>query len=211
MNLVDSGMAATCQFLLDLFTANAMAIPPDAAAWLLTGLFMDTGAFRFTNTSPAVLRAAARLMELGADYAKVMDGLFFHEPYSRRRLAARLLETAEFHFGGRLLLTRLPPAWLTEFETAPADTEGLIDTLRVVDGVLITALLQPEPNRVRVSLRSRGDAWPVDGLAHALGGGGHRLAAGIKLDGMTLDQAREAVLRGAAAVLGTDDPISVRE
>lgn len=190
VNLVDPAMAASCQYLLHLLETLAWRLPAPAADWLLAGLLMDTGAFRFTNTNPDVLRAGARLVEAGAEYARVMDGLFAHEPYKRRLLAARLLERAEFHFGGRLLLTVLEPAWFAEFDVAPADSEGLIDTLRILDGVLVAALLQPEDGRVRISLRSRGETWPVDGVAHALGGGGHRLAAGIKLPGATLDEAR---------------------
>jgi phosphoesterase RecJ-like protein len=156
---------------------------------------MDTGAFQFPNTTPAVLRCAARLTAGGADFATVMDRLFYHEPLGRRRLAARLLEQLRFACSGRLAYACLLPAWLEELGVEPADTEGLIDSLRVLDGVDMVCLLQPEADGVRLSLRARRRAWPADRVAHALGGGGHPLAAGARLRGATLAEAEARLLQ----------------
>ena len=195
-------MAAAAQLLLNYARSRQMVIPPAAASWLLSGLVMDTGAFRFTNTSAAVLRDAAALVEYGAEYSLVMDGLFNHEPYPRRLLAARLLETAEFHFGGALLLSEMLPGWLTEFGVGGSDTEGLIDALRVIDGVEISAMLQKDGENARISLRARSDRTPVDEIAHAFGGGGHKLASGIKMKNTTMAQARQALLAEVGKMLG---------
>ncbi len=195
-------MAATAQLVLNYALARKLAVPAPAASWLLAGLVMDTGAFRFTNTSAAVLRDAAALVEHGAEYSLVMDGLFNHEPYQRRLLASRLLETAEFHFGGALLLSRLEPGWLEEFGVAGSDTEGLIDALRVIDGVEISAMLQQDGPNARISLRARSERTPVDEIAHALGGGGHKLASGIKMKDTTMAAARMALLADAGKMLG---------
>jgi phosphoesterase RecJ-like protein len=195
-------MAATAQLLLNYALSRKLEVPAAAASWLLSGLVMDTGAFRFTNTSAAVLRDAAALVECGAEYSLVMDGLFNHEPLARRLLAARLLETAEFHFGGALLLSQLQPGWLEEFGVAGSDTEGLIDALRVIDGVEISAMIQKDGANARISLRARSERTPVDEIAHALGGGGHRLASGIKMKDTTMDAARTALLAEAGKMLG---------
>ncbi|MFA4943803.1 MAG: bifunctional oligoribonuclease/PAP phosphatase NrnA [Lentisphaeria bacterium] len=193
-NLVLPATAASCQILFELVAALGLPLPAAAADWFLAGIFMDTGAFRFANTTPEVLRVTARLVEAGGDYARVMDGLFFHEPLNRRLLAAELLQEACFHFNGRLLLVLLTPEKLAGFGVTAAETEGLIDTLRVIDGVQVTAMLQVEPGAVRVSLRARDPSTPVDEVAHALGGGGHRLAAGAKLSGRTAEAAELELL-----------------
>ncbi len=195
-------MAATAQLILNYARSRKLAVPPQAATWLLSGLVMDTGAFRFTNTSAEVLRDAAALVECGAEYSLVMDGLFNHEPLPRRLLASRLLETAEFHFGGALLVSQMQPGWLEEFGVAGSDTEGLIDALRVIDGVEISAMIQKDGANARISLRARSDRTPVDEIAHALGGGGHKLASGIKMKDTTMAQAHAALLAEVGKMLG---------
>ena len=195
-------MAAAAQLLLNYARSRKLEIPAAAASWLLSGLVMDTGAFRFTNTSAAVLRDAAALVEYGAEYPLVMDGLFNHEPYPRRRLASRLVETAEFYFGGALLVSEMLPGWLEEFGVGGSDTEGLIDALRVIDGVEISAMIQTDGGNARISLRARSDRTPVDEIAHALGGGGHQLASGIKMKNTTTAQARQALLAEVGKMLG---------
>lgn len=194
LNWVLPEKTATAQLVLDLCRQAGWPVEAKCAACLLTGLIMDSGAFQFANTTSGVLRDAAALIDAGADYAAVMDALYFHEPFGRRALAARLLQTASFAFERRFLYAVLPPGWLQEFDVSPSDTEGLIDTLRVVDGVDICCLICPEPDAVRVSLRSRTRSCRVDTVAHALGGGGHPLAAGAKLPRQSLATAETRLL-----------------
>ena len=194
LNWVLPEKTATAQLVLDLCRHAGWPVGAECAACLLTGVIMDSGAFQFANTTPGVLRDAAALVEAGADYAAVMDALYFHEPFGRRALAARILQTARFAFDRRFLYAVLPPEWLQEFAVSPADTEGLIDALRVIDGVDICCLISPEPDAVRVSLRSRSRSCRVDTVAHALGGGGHPLAAGAKLPQSSLAAAEIRLL-----------------
>ena len=62
-----------------------------------------------------------------------------------------------------------------------SDAEGLVDYPRSIDGVAAVALLRVlDGNRVKVSLRSRGDGVDVERIARKHGGGGHRAAAGFE-------------------------------
>ncbi len=183
---IDPGKAATAALLVELVPALGAPLPPAAAAWFLVGLVMDTGGFRFANTDAAALRTAAELVDRGADYAGVMDSLFFREPFERRRLEAELLANARFACGGRVVYAVLDPARLREADLNQADLEGVIDVLRGFDGPLVTALFQPQPEFVKVSLRSRSPRIRVDGVAHVLGGGGHHAAAGAEVRDLDL-------------------------
>ncbi len=194
VNHVDPDMASTTQLLVHIAADCGWPLTADAAAWLLAGLVMDTGAFQFANTSPGVLRDAAALVDAGAGYARLMDGLFFHQPLGRCRLAARLVETARFAHGGRLAYAVLDPAWFDELGVPRADTEGLIDSLRGLDGVDIACLIQPDAGHIRLSLRARSNACAVDRIAHVLGGGGHPLAAGAKVLTTEVDEAVRLLL-----------------
>lgn len=196
LNWVDPEMAATSQMIAELWCGEALPIPGEGAATaLLTGLVADTGGFRFQNTTPAALRAAALLIEAGADCREIMDAMFMSEPYARRVLEARLLEDAVFCFKGSLVYSILTEELLREVGVDKQDTEGLIDTLKVIEGVDVACLLQPGEGRVRISLRSRRAEFPVNELAHALGGGGHPLAAGAWVENATVTEAVEKLLK----------------
>ena len=66
----------------------------------------------------------------------------------------------------------------------PEDSEGLIDTLRSIEGVLIAVYFEEMPDgKIRLSLRSKDNRLDVGKIAAHFGGGGHALAAGIRMAG----------------------------
>lgn len=204
VNWLAPNMAATAQMLTGLLQSWRPDLLPAAADALFAGLVMDTGGFRFANTDADAFLAAADLLRAGARHADIMNALFFSEPHGLLMLRGRLLQDATFAHGRRLLYATLSPALLAEYEVEPADTEGLIDVLRIVDGVRIACLLQPGEGHVRFSLRARDSGCPVNGIAQALGGGGHRLAAGATAEGMTIEAAERALLELTGRILADD-------
>lgn len=194
LHWVDSTQAATAQMLALLARAGAFPLPPAAASALLVGLVMDTGGFRFPNTDAAVLRAAAELIEAGADFDAVMHALFMSEPHGRLRLQAQVIAAARFAFAGRLVYTVLTAPMVEATGAEPADTEGLIDALKTVAGIEVACLLHVEDDGVRFSFRSHRADRPVDGMARRLGGGGHLLAAGARVQGIDAATAESMLL-----------------
>ncbi|HKQ19728.1 MAG TPA: DHH family phosphoesterase, partial [Candidatus Eisenbacteria bacterium] len=61
--LVDVEASATAELIHDLLEAVGLPITPEIAASLYAGIASDTGAFRYLNTTPKILRLAARLVE----------------------------------------------------------------------------------------------------------------------------------------------------
>ena len=160
--------------------------PLDAeiATALYCGLLTDTGRFQYSNTTPAAHRMAAALQEVGVA--------------RRRRLPARLRERPAPQdppaaAGARAAWSccstgRVAVAWLTvdDFDAVGADdshTEGIIDTLRTLEGVRMAVLLRERPSEdgpfYKGSLRATDDSVNVAAIAHLWGGGGHVRAAGL--------------------------------
>jgi phosphoesterase RecJ-like protein len=88
-------------------------------------------------------------------------------------------------------------SWITseDFTTVgalPEEAENLIDFVRALGGVEAVMLAKVGKSTVRASLRAKGDA-DVGAVARALGGGGHRAAAGFTFEG-DLDSLLAAVL-----------------
>jgi phosphoesterase RecJ-like protein len=71
------------------------------------------------------------------------------------------------------------------------DSEGLVNYPFKIEGVVMTAYFSEEPDRIKISFRSRGSV-DVNTFARTnFGGGGHRNAAGGKsLDNMADTEAK---------------------
>ena len=90
---------------------------------------------------------------------------------------AEVLKTVEFFYEGKVcgLFVHEEIAHLVD------TTEGIIDLIRVIDGVEVAFLLtHKEKNLCRVSMRSR--TVDVSAIASSLGGGGHIRAAGCTIE-----------------------------
>ncbi len=68
--------------------------------------------------------------------------------------------------------------------TIPDATEGMIDTIRSIEGVVVAAFFEElEGGLVRISLRSKDPAYDVCAVCAEFGGGGHTLASGARVEG----------------------------
>ncbi|MCB2186027.1 MAG: bifunctional oligoribonuclease/PAP phosphatase NrnA [Deltaproteobacteria bacterium] len=198
---LDTSYAATAGMLIDLAREAGWPLTPEAATCLFTGLQTDTGSFRYSNTTPRTFRQAAELVEAGADVWGISQEVYATRP-RRIHLLSRMLESMSLHQDGRLALARVSLADLAACQCQAQDLEQVVETLRTIPGVEVAALLRELPGqRVKISLRSRG-RQDVSGLALKLGGGGHRNAAGAKVDG-SLDQVATRLLTPLAALVGT--------
>ena len=155
-------------------------VPPRPARQaLLLAMAADTGFFTQANTTPAVLRGVADLLELGGDLEEIHRRLKKNLPLRRLKLIGLALDTLQLHFNGRLATIMVTPALLAVAGAVMADTEDLVELGRSLAGVTMSALIKDNghgPGSVRVSLRSQ---EPVDArsLALVFGGGGHRQAS----------------------------------
>lgn len=197
---VDDGYAATAHMILDLVEALAVPLGPELATPIFAGLATDTGYFRFEATTPETLRAAARLVEAGADHVDLHRRLFEETSLGYQRVVGLALGRAETRMGGAILWTWLGEAEAREagFEGAPASV-GVGPLCRVAGVELAACLEHREDGTTVVEFRSRGEVR-VDQLAARLGGGGHAKASGCTLEGSP-EQVRLQVLGELEALL----------
>lgn len=181
--LLDAGAAACAEIITDLVPLFGIALPADVATALYTGIATDTGCFLFTNVTPKTHRAAAFLMENGADVATVNRTIFETKTKGKMRLETIAMERMEYHFEGLCALTTLEYEDIHADGTDPDDLSCVASLPRTVEGVLLGVTLKgKEKGKYSVSVRS---FEPVDASAICarLGGGGHVRAAGCEVDG----------------------------
>ncbi len=191
LNYVDTDAAATAQIVLDLADALPAPISYNAAVCLLTGLVTDTLSFRTSNVNARVLRAAARLTELGADISDIATRSLFTRPVALLRLWGAALSRVQLTAG--VLWTEVSRAMREEAGLKGNNESGLSSQLiNAAEARIAAVFSETDDGQVEVSLRAR-PGYDVATIALRLGGGGHPQAAGCTLKG-TLAEVEAIVL-----------------
>ncbi|HXX81718.1 MAG TPA: bifunctional oligoribonuclease/PAP phosphatase NrnA [Thermodesulfovibrionales bacterium] len=188
---IEPHAAATGIMVYDLIRKLGVRITKDIATNLYTAIAIDTGTFRFSNTTSDVLRIAAELVESGADPGAIAGQLY--ETWSRERfsLLTKVLDTLEITRGIAVIV--VTNEMFSETGTSPEDTENFSNFPKMMEETKVSLLLREIEGGWKVSLRSKGD-WNVAKIAAQFRGGGHRNAAGCVIKG-DLRAAKERLIK----------------
>ena len=183
VSLVDPSAAATGELVHDLLIELGWKVTPDIAKCLLTAIVTDTGRFQYASTSPRTLRLAADLVAAGASPSEIGRHIYEEAPFGYIRAAGAALSRANLDRERGVVSATITHTDLAAAGIDWGDIDNLVDTIRLAEEADVAVLAKVhEDGRVKVSLRSRGDT-DVGALAADMGGGGHRLAAGLTSDG----------------------------
>lgn len=199
LHLIDAGAASCCDLLLRLLRAMGLPLDPAAATCLFLGLTTDTQSFQVSSTNPVALRAAAELIEAGADHRAVIDAVYFSVPAATVKLTAHALANLQQEDG--LIWASVSQAQFAATGAADEATDDTVNRMQRIDGMRICALFKERADgTVKLSLRSV-PGINVAAIAQTWGGGGHVQAAGATLV-MDLTRAEAEVLPLLRRALG---------
>jgi phosphoesterase RecJ-like protein len=200
LNLVRPQATSTAEIVLEILKQAGYTLSQDVAKCLYTGLITDTGCFRFSGVDSRTLEVGAELLATGFDSYAVTLHLFEENSFARVQLERLILDRLEVLLDGQLALSML---YAEDFGRVGADRsemENLVDKLREIRGVEVGVLITESANGPnRVSFRSKGRV-DVSALASPLGGGGHRSAAGLRIE-LPLDQIKEKITKAVSKAL----------
>ena len=186
--------AATGLMVFYLIKALGVAFTSDIAMNLYAAIAVDTGTFRYSNTSPEVLKASSELIEAGANPAFISECLYERWEKSRFDLLVMTLNNLEIKNG--VAVMHITKDMFEKTGTTSEDTENFSNLPRTIRSVKISALFRDiGDGSWKASLRSKGNV-NVAKIAELFGGGGHKNAAGFKISG-GLKSAKEKLLRAA--------------
>ncbi|HEY6627618.1 MAG TPA: bifunctional oligoribonuclease/PAP phosphatase NrnA [Acidimicrobiia bacterium] len=189
--VVDGEAAATGELVAHLLQILGWPLTPEIATCLHTALVTDTGRFQYGNTTPSTLMLAAGLVAAGADPPEISRHVYEEAPFGYLKVAGAALGRAELDEGKGVVTAVVTQADLSEAGIDWGDIDNLINTVRLAVEADVAVLAKVHADgKVKLSLRSRG-ATDVGSLAVAMGGGGHRLAAGITYVGDVEDALNE--------------------
>lgn len=190
---IEPSAPATGLMVYRLIRELDIKITEEIAVNLYTAIAVDTGTFRYNNTTPEALRTAAELVEAGALPAFVAEGLYETWSQGRFRLLSKTLSTLEIIDG--IAITVVTKDMFKEAGASPEDTENFVGYPRMMKDIKVSALFRElDATSWKVSLRSKKDLVNVAVIAESFGGGGHRNAAGYKVKAV-LKTAKELLLK----------------
>jgi len=194
LNLIDATSPATGEIVYDLVVSQGLPFPAATRDALYVAVSTDTGSFQYSSTTARTYEMAADLVRRGLEVGRINSLTYDSHPYRRIELLRTLLNSLELAGCGRVAHWSLRPATRHELKLQPDDSEGLIDVIRGIDGVVVAVFFEElEDGKVRVSMRSKDARVDVCRVCAAFGGGGHTMAAGIRMSG-PLEDAKGQVL-----------------
>lgn len=201
INWIDPTAAAVGEMIYNLCKALGVGVTKEIAECIYTALLTDTGSFHFSNTTERTLKIASELVRRGVEPARISQALFYSYPFAKIRLLGLVLSTIQRDDSGRIAWVKVDRDTMYEADASDEDADGIVNHALSVDEVEAVAFFKELSPRVyRVSLRSKGKN-NVAKVAEMFGGGGHRNAAGCRVEG-DFEDVKRRVLEGLQAAVG---------
>jgi phosphoesterase RecJ-like protein len=183
INWIDATAAAVGEMIYNLCKALGVEVTKEIAECIYTALLTDTGSFHFSNTTERTLKIASELVRRGVEPARISQALFYSGSFSKVKLLGLVLSNIERDESGRIAWITVDRATMSEADACEEDSDGIVNHALSVGEVEAVAFFKElSPGSYRISLRSKGKN-NVAKVAELFGGGGHRNAAGCRIDG----------------------------
>ena len=185
---VDPRACATCEIIHRFIKFRNEPISKEIANAIYTGIFTDTGSFRFSNTTRSAFTICEEMVSAGVDPFTVAQHVYGKYSLGRIKLLNLALNSIETSKDGTVSMMTVTQGMLKKTGTQPEDADGMINYARRIADVKVAIMIQEQLNGFEetneklyhVSLRSDGSV-DVSKIAGFYGGGGHKSAAGFSI------------------------------
>ena len=187
----DHDKSSTSEMVFDVIEAlgNKEMITKEIGECLYTGIVTDNGSFRFGSTKKGTHYAAAHLLDSGVEpdvvYSKIYDTNTLDRLHLMGYVLVEKLKQVEGIAAAYISINEEEQA---RFNFKKGDSEGFVNYGLAINGMKAAGFFRESEGYIKVSLRSKGD-FDVNIIAREhFNGGGHKNAAGGRLD-MSLEEA----------------------
>lgn len=183
INWIDATASAVGEMIYNLCKAIGGRISKEIAECLYLAIVSDTGSFHFSNTTDRTLKVASELIKVGVKPAYVSEIIYNSYPWSRIELLRQVLDTVRRDETGKIAVLRQTLEMAENADSVDGDNNGFVNIpLAAKDIEAVLYMREVKPDAYRCSLRSKGDI-NVARVAEKFGGGGHRNASGLRVEG----------------------------
>ena len=181
-NLIMGGKAACGEIILELIEELCGALTQEEANLVYAAISTDTGCFCYGNTNPDTLRAAAKVIEYGAENGWLNKLLFRSMSFPRLKLEGLLYANMRSYRDNTINVAVVTQDMMRESGATEDDCDDLASLAGKVRGSIVSITVRELPEgRSKASVRTN-DQVNASAICARFGGGGHAMAAGCNAD-----------------------------
>ena len=185
VNYLRADASSASELVYELLDEEKLDV--EIAKALYIGIIHDTGVFQYSNTAPATLITASKLIKFGFDFPKIIEKTFYEKTFVQNQILGRALLESILFMDGKCIVAVISKKMMDFYGVTGKDLDGIINQMRNTKGVECAIFLYELDNlEYKVSMRSGGQI-NVSSIAQFFGGGGHVRAAGCTVKGTAHD------------------------
>ncbi|MCL1787331.1 MAG: bifunctional oligoribonuclease/PAP phosphatase NrnA [Defluviitaleaceae bacterium] len=191
INYIDPDASSTSEMVFRL-VERLTTVDGDIAAVIYAGIVTDTGGFKYNTTEKSTLETVAKLMDTGINFTKIYNEVLHQHTFAAGKAMGVALQNAGQLRAGRVVYSHITWEELTATGADAFDLDGIVEYLLNTQGADISVFAYAkDAEETKVSFRSQEP--DVGAVAVALGGGGHRLAAGCTIQATAKEALAQAL------------------
>ncbi|MBR0208127.1 MAG: DHH family phosphoesterase [Oscillospiraceae bacterium] len=180
-SLIAPSKASCGEVVLQLIKALNGDLSEEEADLLYVAVSTDCGCFVYANTKADTLRAAAELLDFGADNQTLNVKLFRKVSRARMKIEGMVYSGMEFYRDGRISLATITQRMLLEAGATEEDLDDISGLAGRAEGAILSITVREQSDgSTRFSLRSSPEV-DCSAICSVFGGGGHAMAAGCTI------------------------------
>ena len=192
LGILDPTAAANCEIVALVCEDLHYDLEEQVSTLLLGGIVADTRSYATSNVTPRTFRVAAWLTGQGGDVIYASRLAKAHSLQQLHLWGKSLAELSTI-CDGMVVCAIVTRKMLEEVGDSIGSTSGLVNLVDDMVDLSVSVLIREMPDgQIRISFRSHRKV-DVNKVATRLGGGGHKYAAACRLNGVTVDQAKQIV------------------
>lgn len=178
---IDDTSSSACQMIMELIFNTGLILNDSVASKLYIGVVADTNRFLFSYTTSHTFSLMSKLMEkANIDLNKIYNDLYIR-PLKEVKFEGYIANNMTVTPHGFAYL-KITDEILNLYEVDAATAGNMVNNFNFIDEVIAWGMFSVDNNNggtIRGSIRSRGPI--INKVAEEFGGGGHKLASGVRL------------------------------
>ncbi len=184
LNFVDTKASSTSEMVQRFFAINHITLQKEIATSLLTGFITDTDNFTNSATSSFALSSVSNLIKSGGTMVPIQNRVYKNISIPALKVWGSMLSRLCHNEELDMVYTYITLKDIQDAGIEDSDIEGLANFMNMIEeGKAKIILKEIEPNKWKGSFRTTRDDTDVSLFAQAMNGGGHKKAAGFKVEG----------------------------
>ncbi|MEI8067684.1 MAG: bifunctional oligoribonuclease/PAP phosphatase NrnA [Candidatus Shapirobacteria bacterium] len=199
INLIDVKSPATCQLIYEFLQVNKIKITKNIANCLFIGIYADTGGFKYLNTTHKTFLIVSDLVKIYPKFNKTVFELENNDKADRLKFLSLMFAAIKTYCSEKVAISSIDFKTIQENNLDNSSVihgSDIANSIKSVTGWEIgISLIEVQPNLIKISFRTRDpNKYDLTKVAAALGGGGHKPAAGAVLNNMSLQKGIDLII-----------------